>query len=148
MKKGYFVLLLLALSCLCGYLLSKASLIGKAGMTFVYKEYAFMKTWWQGAAVVFAIWLLLFFAQGAVQQRLKKSTARLLHIGCIIAAVIGLYFTYQDFRHTLSHRLLGERFHLGGYLFWVGWVLISIFFLSGNRIKEGKAPLAANTHGA
>lgn len=42
-------------------------------------------------------------------------------------AVAGIYFSYLDFRRTLSHRWLGERFHLGVYLFWVGWIAITIF---------------------
>jgi hypothetical protein len=28
---------------------------------------------------------------------------------------------------------LGERFHLGGYLFWIGWILISAYYLSKKR---------------
>jgi hypothetical protein len=55
--------------------------------------------------------------------------------GALVLALIGLYFTYQDFRHNTAHRWLGERFHLGGYLFWIGWMAISVFYL----IKKGPA---------
>lgn len=136
MKPRLLLPLLALLAILCGYLLSKASLVGKAGMTFVYKEYAFLKTWWQGALFIFGVWLLLFALQRLAQRNFSRP--RWVHIGCIVAACAGLYFTYLDFRHTLSHRLLGERFHLGGYLFWLGWILISLFYL-GNRTSKPKA---------
>lgn len=141
MKKAPFLGLLVLLSVLCGYLFSKASLVGKAGMTFIYKEYAFLKTWWQGALFVVAVWLLLFLLQGRAQRYARSATARRIHIGCMIAALVGLYLTYQDFRHTLSHRLLGERFHLGGYLFWIGWMLIAVYWLAD---RNKKADPAAN----
>jgi hypothetical protein len=132
MKKGFLIGILVLLSMLCGYLFSKASLIGKAGMTFVYKEYAFLKTWWQGALFVFVVWMVLLLLQGWAQ---RKGKSNWVPIAFIIAAIFGIYFTYQDFRHTISHRLLGERFHLGGYLFWAGWILISIYFLA-NRAQK------------
>lgn len=130
MKKEWLIGILALLSILCGYLFSKASLIGKAGMTFVYKEYAFLKTWWQGALFVFVVWMVLLLVQGLAQ---RKGKGNWVYISFIVLAIFGIYFTYQDFRHTLSHRLLGERFHLGGYLFWAGWILISIYYLANNR---------------
>lgn len=144
MKKTSFLLLLTGLAVLCGYLLSRASLIGRAGISVFYKEYTFLKTWWQGAGVVLAVWLLLFWVQGLVQQKTRAATARYVHFAAIVAAVLGLFFTYQDFRNTLSHRLLGERFHLGGYLFWLGWMLISLYYLTRRRAPAA-APVA-NRH--
>lgn len=132
MKRSFILPLLLALALITGYLLSRASLVGKVGMTYVYQEYAFLKTWWKGAAVVLAVWLLLLLLQSAAQRKLPLPKARLVQMICIVLALAGLWFTYQDFRHTLSHRLLGERFHLGGYLFWLGWLLISGFLLAGS----------------
>ncbi|HWJ03125.1 MAG TPA: cytochrome d ubiquinol oxidase subunit II [Verrucomicrobiae bacterium] len=131
MKKStsFVLLLLVVLAVLCGYLLSKASLVGKVGITLIYKEYSFLKVWWQGALAVFACWLLLFFIQGWAQRNAKGSNAVLPHIAALVLAAIGLFFTYQDFSNNLSHRLLGERFHLGGYLFWVGWMIISLAYL-------------------
>lgn len=133
-KSTSFVLLLLtALAALSGYLLSKASLVGKVGITLVYKEYSFLKVWWQGALVVLACWMVFFLVQGWVSRRAKGGNAALAHVVAIIVAGIGLFFTYQDFRNDLSHRLLGERFHLGGYLFWIGWMIISLFYLFRGR---------------
>ncbi|HEX2535143.1 MAG TPA: cytochrome d ubiquinol oxidase subunit II [Chitinophagaceae bacterium] len=130
MNRGLFIGLLAVLSGISGYLLSKASGIGRLGINLFYKEYRFLKVWWQGGAVVFGTLLLLFFLQGWAARRLAPGKARLVHLLCILAALAGLYFTYNDFRHTLSHRLLGERFHLGAYLFWAGWILVSLFYLA------------------
>jgi hypothetical protein len=135
MKKTSFLLLLTGLAVLSGYLLSRATLIGRTGISLFYKEYTFLKTWWQGAGVILAVWLLLFWLQGLVQKRQKAATAKLVHMGAIVAAVIGLFITYQDFRNTLSYRLMGERFHLGAYLFWIGWMLVSLYYLTRRRAR-------------
>lgn len=132
-RKSLLVLFLLLLSGVAGYVLSKASLVGRAGISLFYTQYKFLKTWWQGGLVVFAVWMLLFFLQGLAQRKWSPATSRLVHVAAILVASAGLYFTYQDFRHTLSHRWLGERFHLGGYLFWIGWIAISVFYLTENR---------------
>ena len=134
MKRTSFLLFILAvLSAISGYLLSKASLVGRAGISMFYKEYQFLKVWWQGALVVFVVLLLLVLIQGAVQRKAARGSANFIHIICILLALAGLYFTYNDFRHDLSHRLLGERFHLGAYLFWVGWIIISMFYLAQRK---------------
>lgn len=130
MKRSVLILILAILSAVSGYLLSRASLVGRVGINLFYKEYKFLKIWWQGALVVFIVLLVLLFLQGLVQKKLIFEKAKQLHIIAIVAALVGLYFTYNDFRHTTSHRLLGERFHLGGYLFWIGWILISIYYLA------------------
>jgi hypothetical protein len=134
MKRTSFLLFLLAvLSAISGYLLSKASLVGKVGISMFYKEYQFLKVWWQGALAVFGVLFLLFLIQGAIQRKAARGTANLIHIVCILLALAGLYFTYNDFRHDLSHKLLGERFHLGAYLFWVGWMMVCLFFLAQKK---------------
>jgi hypothetical protein len=128
-RKFKLVAFLLILSGIAGYLLSKASLVGRVGISLFYTQYKFLKVWWQGGLLIFVIWISLFFLQGLVQRKNAPSTSRLIQIGAIIAALAGLYFTYQDFRHNTSHRWLGERFHLGGYLFWIGWIIISVFYI-------------------
>ena len=124
-----FLLLLTGLSVVSGYLLSKASLVGRAGIHFFYKEYRFLKTWYKGAAAVLAVWLLLFGVHWLVQTKVGGNKAKWIHISAIAVAAIGLYGTYADFRADLSYRLLGERFHIGAYLFWIGWMLIAFFHL-------------------
>ena len=123
------ILFLVALSVMSGYLLSKPSLVGRVGISLFYTEYHFLKTWWKGAFVVLVVLMMVYAMQELLQRRLVKKSAGMLHTGMLVAGVIGMYSTYYDFRHTLSHRLLGERFHIGAYLFWIGWVIISGYFL-------------------
>ena len=127
------VLFLGLLACLSGYLMSKASFVGRLGMTYVYKEYRFLKTWWQGALAVFIAWMILLVIQTIVERKLSKTTATIIHIVFILLAFVGLYFTYSDFQHTTSHRWLKEKFHLGAYLFWIGWITISVFCIVQKR---------------
>ena len=128
-----FIGLLLGLAVMAGYLLSKATLVGRTGIALFYKEYRFFRYWWKGALAVFAVWMLLLFLHRFLQKQLARRQAALLHTGALAIAVIGLFFTYRDFRTDFSHRLLGERFHLGFYLFWIGWMLISLYCLFQQR---------------
>lgn len=123
------MLFIAALSVMSGYLLSKASFVGRAGMSLFYREYNFLKTWWKGGLLVFISLMLVYLLHGLIQKKYEAGKARSLYIMAGIFGIVGLYFTYNDFRHTLSHRLLGERFHLGAYLFWIGWIVISCFYL-------------------
>ena len=120
MKRYTLVLSLAILSALAGYLFSKASLVGRIGINVFYKEYRFLKVWWQGALLIFAVLLIFLWLQGLAQKKMQTSKARMLHLSAVLAALTGIFLTYNDFRHTTTHRLLGERFHLGGYLFWLG----------------------------
>jgi len=124
-----FLFLLTGLAILSGYLLSKINLIGRAGIALFYKESRFFRYWWKGTLAVLGIWLLLFWSQGVLQRKLARRQAMLLHIAAFVIALIGLYFTYNNFRQDVSHRIIGERFHLGFYLFWIGWMLISVYYL-------------------
>ena len=131
MRKTFpFIVYLALLSALSGWLMSKMSWIGRLGVRWIHKEYTFLKTWYEGAGVVFAVLLILFLIQALVQKRLPVATRRVAHIIALLVAGVGLYFTYKDFRTDITHSLLKERFHLGAYLFWVGWMSISLFFLS------------------
>lgn len=127
------VFFLAALAALSGYLMSRASFIGRLGMTFVYKEYRFLKTWWKGALVVFTVWMIFLIIQAIVERKLSRKKAIVVHIICILLALLGFYLTYSDFQNTTSHRWLKDRFHIGAYLFWVGWIIISMFFMLQKR---------------
>lgn len=132
-RTSFLILFLFALSGLAGYLLSKASLVGRVGISLFYQQYRFLKVWWQAGLLVLAIWMVLLFLQRRAQQRLSLSTSKLTHMAAIAIALAGFYFTYLDFRHSIAHRWLGERFHLGGYLFWIGWIVISVYYLTEKR---------------
>lgn len=142
MKRSFsFILYLLALSVLAGYMLSKVSLLGRAGISIFYKEYKFLKVWWQGGSVVFVLLLVLYGIQSIIYTRANKLIARGAQVTALFLAFTGLILSYNDFRDDLSHRWLGERFHIGVYCFWVGWLSISIFLLvqkkKGNLISSG-----------
>lgn len=126
---AWLLLFLVAISALAGYLLSKASWVGRMGMSIFYKEYTFLKVWWKGAGVVLGILLLLYGIQSIVQRQARRHVAMATHATCLLLALAGMFFTYQDFRNDISHRWMGERFHLGAYCFWVGWMAISLYLL-------------------
>lgn len=125
--------ILLALSCISGYLLSKASLIGRTGINLFYKQYKFLKIWWRGALLVFIVLMFLLFIHGLIQKKTNARMAKTIHAILLLVAIAGLYFTYLDFREVLSHRLLGERFHIGAYLFWIGWIIICVFYMAQKK---------------
>jgi hypothetical protein len=120
--------LLVALAIVVGWTLSKASLVGKVGIHFLHREYAFLNSWWKGALFVWGVWLVLETIQYRIWKRNRRNINLALQATFIFLAVLGLYYTYLDFR-TFSHGLLGDRFHIGGYLFWIGWGMISLFFI-------------------
>ena len=134
------VAFLAALSALSGFLLSRASLVGRTGMNLSYKEYRFLKIWWQGAALVFFILMLFVVLQGWINRKWKGPTAVAAQVLCVVLAAAGLYFTFRDFREVLSHRLLGERFHLGAYLFWIGWMVTGAFYALRSRRQQQNLP--------
>jgi heme A synthase len=126
-RVSLLVVVLAALAWLSGYLMSKASFVGRLGMTYIYQEYRFLKTWWKGALVVFFVWMVVLAIQAIAEKKLPKTKATVLHVTFILLALLGLYLTYSDFQNTTSHRWLKEKFHIGAYLFWLGWIIISAF---------------------
>lgn len=121
-----FIVLLAALAALAGWLLSHISLLGRVGISVAYREYAFLKTWWMGAGLVLTVWLAVYWMHNVANQRWPRR--RKSHLVTLVLAALGLYSTYADFRGDLSHRWLGERFHLGAYLCWVGLMGVSLRF--------------------
>ena len=131
------VIALVLFSTLAGYLLSAISFVGRAGISLFYQQYQFLKIWWKGALLVFTVWFFLFILQIFLYRKTSKPTFTIVSAVLLLSAIAGLFFSYADFRHSLSHRWLGERFHLGVYLFWLGWIAISVFILSaGNNEKN------------
>jgi hypothetical protein len=134
MKKTIQLLVLLAaLSAISGYLMSQMSFIGRLGINMMHHEYKFLKVWWQGAIVVYAALLVLFALHAIINKALPFVLAKLAHIILLVAAFGGMYFTYSDFSDDFTHRLLKQRFHIGAYLFWIGWMLISVFYVAKKK---------------
>jgi len=140
-----FLVLLAVLSAISGYLMSKASWIGKVGMTFFYREYNFMKVWWQGGLAVFLFLMLLFLLHSFIERKMPFWLAKFLHLLLVLADSGGFYLTYDDFTTDFSHRLLGWRFHYGFYLVWVDWLLICIYFLFKHRKPAKTATVPGKT---
>lgn len=131
-----FIMYLAGLSTLSGWLMSHVSFIGRLGINFIHREYKFLKVWYKGGAVVFVVLLTLFILQWLADRRLKRPVARGVQLVALLIAVGGLWLTYSDFRSDFTHRILKERFHLGAYLFWLGWMSISLFLLATRRIQR------------
>jgi hypothetical protein len=129
--KRYLPLLfvLLLISALSGFLMSQPSLVGRIGINLTYRQYKFLETWWKGALLVFSVLLVLAVLQGFLEHKLGARKARWVHVLMIVLALVGFYFTWYDFHHTTTHRWLRKRFHIGAYLFWVGWIWISVYYL-------------------
>ena len=120
--------LLLAISACSGYLMSQMSMIGRIGIDMMHKELKFLQIWWQGAIVVYAVLLLLYLVQSLLHKILPLWVARFIHFVLLGVAVWGLYYTYNDFSDDISHRWMRQRFHVGAYLFWFGWMVICVYF--------------------
>lgn len=143
MKRHNLLLLFLSgLSLIAGYLLSKVSLVGRMGMTLFYREYNFLKSWWKATGLLLVVFVLIYGLHVLAQKKLPWASARRVYLLSVIFAVIGLYISYDDFRHAASHRLLGERFHIGVYLFWIGWMATSLYFIVQNALDR-RLPFAS-----
>lgn len=137
MRRSASLTLFLALfSVVVGYLLSNVSFVGKIGIGVFYEQYDFLRDWWKGAILVFAVWIFLYALQSLIQRTASRGVSIAVDIAALLAALVGLYLSYDDFRRDLSHRWLGERFHIGVYLFWIGWLIISIYLLLNRKNKE------------
>jgi hypothetical protein len=130
MKRNIILLVLLAaIACASGYLMSKASWIGRVGITFFYQQYNLLKIWWQGAIAVYLLFIALFSLHTYICSKASVAVSRAFCVVLLLAALAGGYFTYSDFTHNFAHNLLGRRFHFGFYAIWAGWALVPLNFL-------------------
>lgn len=128
-------------SLVAGYLLSAISFVGRIGIGLFYQQYRFLKVWWKGAFFVFVAWSVIWAIQYMLRKKISVKKSNIVLGISIIMAFAGLFYSYLDFRHTLSHRWLGERFHLGVYLFWIGWIAITISVsMERGMIEKEKDP--------
>ena len=134
--------ILVPLAIIAGWTLSKASLVGKVGINVLHREYQFLNTWWKGALLFWVTWLVLEIVQYQILKRYRRSINLTFQAAFIFLAVLGIYYTYLDFK-TFSHGILGDRFHIGGYLFWIGWCIISIFFI---KLRNDEIAIPENQH--
>lgn len=130
MKRNYLLLIfvLVFLAVLSGKLTAGMSFVGRLGIGFFYKQFSFLKTWWQTALIYFGSMILVGILLYLIDKLLDGRKRKLILLSLFLLSLAGLYFTYHDFRTNLTYRWLGERFHLGIYLYWIGWCIISLFF--------------------
>ena len=130
MKRNYplLIFILACISILSGNLTKGVSLAGRLGINLFYQEYQFFKVWWQAALVCFALMIVVTVMLYFVDKSLKGVFRKIILLVFFFGFLAGLYFTFSDLRNNLSHRLLGERFHLGIYLYWIGFCIISLFY--------------------
>jgi hypothetical protein len=122
------------------YLILRISLIGKIGIALFYKEYTLLRSGWKTFFLFFAMQMAVIAVLFIVSKRSSARAARTTAYALTGMAVVGLWLNFDDFLHTYSHRLLKERFHLGFYLFWAGWIISCVFFI--RNPASGTAPIA------
>jgi hypothetical protein len=145
MLKKPLAILITAQALLCllsSYLISKISLIGKIGIAIFYKQYKFLRSGWKTFLFLFAIELLVIGILYFLHRKRSTKVTVYTALGITIAALAGLWFTYDDFLHTYTHRLLKEKFHMGFYLFWIGMIGTCLFFLVQSALTRQRNSLA------
>jgi len=115
------------ISLISGILFSKMSLVGKIGITVVYREYSILKTWWKAALLVFLIQLIIIAILYLSKRFLIFKTFIIINLITVIIGILGLFFTYIDFTST-SHKYMNSNFHNAGYLVWAGWFINCLYF--------------------
>jgi hypothetical protein len=119
------------------------------GIATIHREYRLLRSGWKTFLLLFGIQIAIIITLNIIQKKVSRKSMILTASLLLGVAAIGFFITFQDFLHTYTHRLLKERFHLGFYLFWMGWMGSCIFFLANSReikIKDTKPfPLDTNT---
>jgi len=138
------------LSWLEAWLISKISFVGRVGIATIHKEYGFLRSGWKTFFLLFGIQAAIIIALNIIQKKLPKKTTLIITSTLLLLGAIGLFITYQDFRHTYTHRILKDQFHLGFYLFWLGWIGSCLFFIIHLLWKRADAtfPLDPNMPGS
>jgi len=128
------------------WLIARISFIGRVGIATVHKEYGLLRSGWKTFLLLFSIQVVIIIALAIVQKRLPQKMALVVTSALLFLGAIGLFVTYQDFLHTYTHRILKEHFHLGFYLFWLGWIGTCLFFITQLTKKRPKTsfPLDPN----
>ena len=123
------------LSLISGVLISKMSFIGKIGISTMYREYTIFKTWWKMALLLLVIQLVLIVVLQLFRTKVSVSFSRLLAFLLIVLVGICGFFTYIDFTSTCII-MMKLSFHLGFYLFWVGWFITCFYYLLFKKKKK------------
>lgn len=144
MKRNYLILLfiLICIAIVSGILTTGMSFIGQLGISFFYTKLSFLKSWWQSALICFTLHTVVSILTYLIDRNLKGVTRKILFIIFFTISLIGLYVTFQNFRSNIAYRWMGERFHIGIYLYWIGVSFIILFFALTNKKKVNNKELS------
>ncbi|MDO5607052.1 MAG: hypothetical protein Q4G08_01230 [Capnocytophaga sp.] len=131
------------ISVVSGIFISQMSWIGRVGISLKFREYLILKTWWKTALLLLAVQLSVMVVL-LVFRKIHSRIGRVLALLLLVAGIAGVYFTYNDFT-TTNHRLMRQNFHIGFYLFWVGWLITCIYFLFLRKNKSKARAIVGTT---
>ncbi|MBO9619777.1 MAG: cytochrome d ubiquinol oxidase subunit II [Niabella sp.] len=138
MKRNYTVLFctMLLTALLSGVLTSGISLVGRVGVNTFYTGYKFFKVWWQSGLVCLGVQLFILGLLFITDRKCSGVKRLSVLLAFLVFFLAGLYLTYSNFRTDVAHRWLGERFHLGVYLYWLGFCVIDLFFITTAPVER------------
>lgn len=133
--KGIKLLIIfqIIISAVSAWLLAQMSFLGKIGISLFYKEYQILRNPWQTGAMLIGIQLFVILILWIFYRGFGKKATHFMAILVIILALVGLGYTIYDFQEEFSHKMLKTKFHIGGYLIWVGMMVSGLFFLLKNK---------------
>lgn len=105
------------------------SFFGKIGISLFFKEYKTLKNPWETAAILIGFQLFVIFILWLCYRGFGKKASNIVAIVVIVLALAGLGYTIYDFQEDFSHKLLKQKFHIGGYLIWIATMISGFFFL-------------------
>ena len=117
------------LSVVSGILLTQVSLLGRVGIHTMYRQFLVFRSWWKTALLLFAVQCLLLALLYGVRKAMSLSSAKKVAWILLLIGILGAGTTYWDFSHTM-HKVMKAKFHFGFYLFWLGWAVSCLYFIS------------------
>lgn len=130
MKRSTSLLLFHALlSVVSGILITQMSLLGRIGIHTMYRQFMVFRSWWKTALLLFAAQCLLLGLLWGVRKMANLSVAKKTAWLLLIVGIAGFGATYWDFSTTM-HKVMKAKFHFGFYLFWIGWWVSCLYFIT------------------
>ena len=111
------------ISVVSGILITQMSLLGRIGIHTMYRQFLVFRSWWKTALLFFAAQCLLLALLYGVRKAMRLSSAKKVAWILLLIGILGAGTTYWDFSHTM-------QFHFGFYLFWLGWAVSCLYFIS------------------
>lgn len=136
-NKSILILVQGILSLISGVLVSKMSIIGKIGITLIYREYSILKVWWKAALLFFSLQLIVILFLSTIQHLSTIKNTVLVAICLCMVGILGIYLTYIDFTES-THKMLNTSFHSGVYLFWLGYFITCSYFMNFKSLRKIK----------